>query len=237
MANFNSMKLTQQGLNMQTQLQFGGTITFTKVFVGDGKLPANADMTSLTGLISPVDADISIVGNKILGNGKINLKARLKSGKRSFYMREIGIYAKFNNNPPVLYAYGYSGDTADFIPAVGGATYIVQDLNLITVIGNAETVSANVTAEIGVERAEFDAHLIDDNNPHKVTKAQVGLGNVDNTSDANKPVSTAAQTALNGKVDKVSGKGLSTNDYTTDEKNKLAGIAEGAEVNVRATRF
>lgn len=34
--------------------------------------------------------------------------------------------------------------------------------------------------------------------------------------------------ALDKKVDKVSGKGLSTNDYTTTEKNKLAGIAEGA---------
>ena len=33
---------------------------------------------------------------------------------------------------------------------------------------------------------------------------------------------------LSGKVDKVSGKGLSTNDYTTTEKNKLAGIAAGA---------
>lgn len=33
---------------------------------------------------------------------------------------------------------------------------------------------------------------------------------------------------LSGKVDKVAGKGLSTNDYTTAEKNKLAGIAEGA---------
>lgn len=36
---------------------------------------------------------------------------------------------------------------------------------------------------------------------------------------------------LNNKVDKVSGKGLSTNDYTTAEKNKLSGIAAGAEVN------
>lgn len=36
----------------------------------------------------------------------------------------------------------------------------------------------------------------------------------------------------NTKVDKVSGKGLSTNDYTTDEKTKLAGIAAGAQVNV-----
>lgn len=36
------------------------------------------------------------------------------------------------------------------------------------------------------------------------------------------------------KVDKVDGKGLSTNDYTTAEKAKLAGIATGAQANVQA---
>jgi len=36
------------------------------------------------------------------------------------------------------------------------------------------------------------------------------------------------------KVDKITGKGLSTNDYTTPEKDKLAGIAAGAEVNVQS---
>lgn len=40
--------------------------------------------------------------------------------------------------------------------------------------------------------------------------------------------------AISGKVDKVSGKGLSTNDYTTAEKTKLSGIASGAEVNVQS---
>lgn len=35
-----------------------------------------------------------------------------------------------------------------------------------------------------------------------------------------------------GKVDKIDGKGLSTNDYTTSEKSKLGGIAAGAQVNV-----
>lgn len=39
---------------------------------------------------------------------------------------------------------------------------------------------------------------------------------------------------INNKVDKVDGKGLSTNDYTTDEKEKLAGIEAGAQVNVQA---
>ena len=39
-------------------------------------------------------------------------------------------------------------------------------------------------------------HIANVSNPHNVTKAQIGLGNVNNTSDANKPVSTATQTAI-----------------------------------------
>ena len=42
------------------------------------------------------------------------------------------------------------------------------------------------------------------------------------------------EAALSDKVDKETGKGLSTNDYTTVEKTKLAGIAEGAEVNIQS---
>ena len=38
-------------------------------------------------------------------------------------------------------------------------------------------------------------------NPHGTTKADIGLGNVDNTSDLNKPISTATQLALNTKAD------------------------------------
>ena len=55
-------------------------------------------------------------------------------------------------------------------------------------------------------------------------KTSLGLDQVNNTSDANKPLSTAAQTALETKVDKVTGKGLSENDYTSAEKSKLAAI-------------
>lgn len=47
-----------------------------------------------------------------------------------------------------------------------------------------------------------------------------------------KAVVATHTTQIAGKVDKVSGKQLSTEDYTTDEKNKLAGITAGAQVNV-----
>lgn len=43
-------------------------------------------------------------------------------------------------------------------------------------------------------------HVADKQNPHEVTKVQIGLGNVDNTSDLDKPISTATQAALDGKA-------------------------------------
>lgn len=46
------------------------------------------------------------------------------------------------------------------------------------------------------------------------TKAQVGLGNVDNTSDANKPISNATQAALNAKQSKITANGILKGDGT-----------------------
>lgn len=64
-------------------------------------------------------------------------------------------------------------------------------------------------------------HIENQSNPHNVTKDQVGLGNVDNTSDKEKPISDATQDVLDTKVDKIEGKGLSTNDFTNAFRNKL----------------
>ena len=49
------------------------------------------------------------------------------------------------------------------------------------------------------------------------------------------PTNAELSTLLTGKVDKVTGKGLSTNDYTTDEKNKLGGIEAGAQKHIAPT--
>lgn len=48
--------------------------------------------------------------------------------------------------------------------------------------------------------AQIDTHIADTANPHAVTKTQVGLGNADNTSDLDKPISNATSTALSGKA-------------------------------------
>lgn len=57
--------------------------------------------------------------------------------------------------------------------------------------------------------SSLNEHIEDNNNPHNVTKAQLGLSNVDNTSDINKPISNATQLALNQKVSNVKVNGQS----------------------------
>lgn len=95
-----------------------------------------------------------------------------------------------------------------------------------------DSTNAAFTSSLSNKITSAYSHATSLSNPHSVTKAQVGLGNVDNTSDANKPVSTAQQNALNlkansidvtaalsTKVDTVSGKNLSTNDLTNTLKS------------------
>lgn len=60
------------------------------------------------------------------------------------------------------------------------------------------------------------SHLTNTSNPHSVTKSQVGLGNVDDTSDADKPISTATKTALDGKAPKTHAS--SSEDYGIGDK-------------------
>lgn len=82
--------------------------------------------------------------------------------------------------------------------------------------------TAQATAIAAAKKAGTDAqtnltsHIGTKTNPHGVTKTQVGLGNVDNTADSAKPVSTAQQTALNLKLDKSGG--TITNNLTVGKE-------------------
>ena len=94
---------------------------------------------------------------------------------------------------------------------------------------------ASITSDINAVQTNLETHINNKSNPHKVTKDQVGLGNVDNTSDANKPISTATQTALNGKFSATDGNALKqrvdsipelvATDITVDSDNDSVNIS------------
>lgn len=94
---------------------------------------------------------------------------------------------------------------------------------------------ASITSDIDAVQTNLETHINNKSNPHEVTKDQVGLGNVDNTSDANKPISTATQTALNGKFSATDGNALKqrvdnipelvATDITVDSDNDSVNIS------------
>ena len=83
---------------------------------------------------------------------------------------------------------------------------------------------AEMNTTINNVQNNLTTHINNKANPHQVTKEQVGLSNVDNTSDANKPISTATQNALNGKFSATEGNNLkqivnNMPDYVITEGN------------------
>jgi len=105
---------------------------------------------------------------------------------------------------------------SDF-PASGetGKIYIAKNTNKTYRWGGSAYVEISESLALGVTSStafrgdwgrqtqnDLQSHIESTSNPHVVTKTQVGLGNVDNTSDLNKPISTAVQRALDLKADK-----------------------------------
>lgn len=82
-----------------------------------------------------------------------------------------------------------------------------------------------------VTHTEFNNHTEDTNNPHQVSAADVGLGNVDNTADADKPVSSAQWTAINAVRNDLSGGSGATIAYLEDNKAQKS-IADSVEIAV-----
>ena len=88
---------------------------------------------------------------------------------------------------------------------------MAEIIQVIGGLGNAqaEQVAEGVTftSDSGINQegkmalGDYDAHLVNFSNPHRVTKEQLGLDDVDNTSDADKPISTAQQQVLDKKAD------------------------------------
>jgi hypothetical protein len=121
----------------------------------------------------------------------------------------------------VLTTTDISEGTNEYFTAARVRAVVLTGLSLVTnaVISATDSVLiafGKLQAQITANLSTLTSHTSNTSNPHATTKAQVGLGNADNTSDANKPVSTATQTALNAKqATLVSGTNIKTINGTS----------------------
>lgn len=122
---------------------------------------------------------------------------------------------EFNNIPPKWDATGTepsadlqtSGFKAGYKPPAAYFNYLIN----------------KITACLKELQSKLKGHAEDTNNPHGVTKEQVGLGNVNNTSDASKPISTAQATAIEAakKAGTDAQTALTTHASNTDNPHKV----------------
>ena len=153
-----------------------------------------------------------------------------------------------------LHSDSTSSDLAD---EIARATGVEGSLSNLTTDTKTNLVSAinEVDSHSDTNSTNLSNHIGNTSNPHSVTKAQVGLGNVDNTSDLDKPISTATQEAIDGKQDKIlagdnisiSGNIISaivptkTSDLTNDSNfitnNDIVGKADKSEIPTKTSQL
>ena len=142
MANFPGLILTADGRNLQAKAQIGQPLQFLRVALGDGTDPDNPE--SLSTLVNERQS-LSIQSFELLGDGTSKLRAIMTNQgvDVGFFVREIGVFARDpDTQQERLYSYSNSAEQSDFLPAEGGATLVEQIFDLVTVIGNAQNVTA-----------------------------------------------------------------------------------------------
>jgi hypothetical protein len=143
-----------------------------------------------------------VQGNNVtitdLGNGSVRIAATGGGGGSVDWGSIGGTLSAQTDLQTALDGKASDGELTTEVNARIAADTTLQN-NINTVAGNLSTETTARIAGDSTNAADLVAHTSNTSNPHATTKAQVGLGNADNTSDADKPISTATQTALNAK--------------------------------------
>lgn len=144
MSGFDVNAITDAGsLLIAKVMASKGSITFTRIVMGDGYMPSSQVPEHMTAVVSP-KATMEITKCEVTGNGAAVVGGRYDNSEQSqdFEWRELGLYAKDPDIGEILYSYGNTGESAETIPAGGGATAIEKLIDVVTYVGNDVTVTA-----------------------------------------------------------------------------------------------
>ena len=192
-----NMQLTNAGINALLRALSGANIVFTNLKIGNGAAQSAATATDLSNPLKTLAITAVAVANQ-----KASLSVTLSNAgvEEGFRLTEIGIFVQDQDDEDeeILYAYGTEPEaTADYVAATGDSV-LEEQITIDAFVSNAENVSALINeSTVYATKANFDAHVADTSNPHRVTKAQVGLGDVPNvaTNDQTPTFSVPASNA------------------------------------------
>ncbi len=150
MATFTLNSITVQGLNIIAKLVAGSTLEFTRIAVGDGAMPSDKTPLTVTDLSNRL-FDVPINRVESDGNQEATVSGVFdnKGLETGFFYRELGLYAKDpTTKQEVLYCYGNAAADAEWIPPSGASSIIEKQVKIVTLVGNAEKVTAQIKSGI-----------------------------------------------------------------------------------------
>lgn len=148
MSAFGGIYFTNRGRALQVKAQTGIQLNFTRIAVGDGNLGSQtvAELTNLVNEIKSLSITRlkTMTGDKALVGGVLSNNGLLTG----FYWREVGIFAQDPDLGEVLYCYGNAGALAEYIPSQDGADIMEKQINIITLISNAASITASIDSSL-----------------------------------------------------------------------------------------
>ena len=170
MAIFNNA-ITENGRLMLAHAQAGAVLIPTKIVIGSGNIPSGQIPASMTAVVSPVK-ELTINKKEAAPDGKYIIGGVYSNADIStaFYFRELAVFmrAEYRNAngavtqsvPEVLYSYGNSGTTADYMPAYSTSTVVEKQIDLLVWVGNAATVDLTIASGVYLTREVLDNILV-----------------------------------------------------------------------------
>ncbi len=158
---FNGMTMTTKGVTLQTKVQAGATLSFTKIKLGDGTLPTGGTLEALTDLVSP-KLIVNIESVTSLGDGTWRVRGTLTNTglAAGFFVREVGLFGTDPDDGEVLYSVANAGSQCDYLPAGGGAVVVEQVVDIVVAISSSTTVTATIDeAAVFVSLSTYNEHL------------------------------------------------------------------------------
>ena len=145
MANFNGYVLTEAGRELLAKGLSGEKIEFTKMQIGDGV--SSTDARSMSSLVNP-KKDLNIISIRAEG-GQCKLGALLsnKDLQTGFYVKELGVFARGNDNIEKLYAYNTSPNP-DFIPPFSSNNIVEIEYVDTLIVDRATNITALIDPSI-----------------------------------------------------------------------------------------
>lgn len=185
---------TEKGFALQAKLHSGTTLSITRATVGAGAVTAD-ELYTLTAVPDErQELTFSTVSYPEDSKCAIPMKLTNTGITEGFYAKVIGIYAFDPDEGEILYMAARSADGTE-VPPESEMPYTGM-WNFYIKYGQADGVDITVDPAGSVTMDEVNAaiseHSKNTGNPHGVTAAQVGLGNVDNTADSDKYVKFAS---------------------------------------------